>query len=59
MSPVAVLARGYAIATRDDGRALRRAAEVATGEAIGVRLHQGSLRARVERVDPGTDEGDE
>ena len=34
MSPLAVLARGYAIATTEDGRAIRVAAEVTPGEEV-------------------------
>ncbi len=53
LSPLAVLARGYAIAASEgDGHILRSAAEVSAGEPIRVRLSEGSLRARVtEAVD--------
>ncbi len=47
LSPLAVLGRGYAIATRSDGRAIRRASDVRVGDAIEVRLHQGSIDASV------------
>jgi exodeoxyribonuclease VII large subunit len=47
LSPLSVLSRGYAIATGADGRALRRADEVAKGEAVRVRLHEGALRVTV------------
>lgn len=47
LSPLAVLGRGYAIATRSDGRAIRGASDVRVGDAIEVRLHQGSLEASV------------
>jgi exodeoxyribonuclease VII large subunit len=50
LSPLAVLARGYAIAQREDGAIVRRAAEVAPGERLTLRLHQGRLSARVEAV---------
>ena len=55
LGPQRVLRRGYAVATREDGRVLRRASEVAVGERIGVRLAQGSLAARVEAVEDGAD----
>jgi exodeoxyribonuclease VII large subunit len=55
MSPLKVLARGYAIATRDDGRAVRAAADVQPGQTLHVRLHDGRLEARVERVEPPGD----
>lgn len=47
VSPLATLARGYAVATRD-GRLLTDAGDAPPGADIGVRLHRGSLRARVE-----------
>lgn len=50
LSPLAVLGRGYALAWDQEGRLLRRAGQVAMGQAIRVRLAQGSLRARVEEV---------
>lgn len=49
MSPLKVLARGYAIATRDrDGRAVRDAAEVSPGERVTVRVASGSFAAQVD-----------
>ncbi len=50
MSPLKVLGRGYAIATKE-GRAVRSASEVRPGDAVDVRVHEGSFRARVE--EPG------
>jgi exodeoxyribonuclease VII large subunit len=50
MSPVAVLARGYAIVTRQDGHAVRDAGEVAEGDAIQVRVAAGSFAAKVEKT---------
>jgi exodeoxyribonuclease VII large subunit len=47
LSPLSVLSRGYSIATRDDGRAVRRASDVASGDAVRVRLHEGALRVTV------------
>jgi exodeoxyribonuclease VII large subunit len=48
LSPLAVLGRGYAIAFRArDNHALRSAAEVAEGERIRIRLHEGEVRAIV------------
>jgi exodeoxyribonuclease VII large subunit len=46
LSPLAVLGRGYALAWRGE-RLLRAAADVAVGEPIRVRLHQGTLDATV------------
>ncbi len=52
LSPLEVLERGYAIAFGPEGSALRRAASVAPGERIRVRLHDGELVARVEAIGP-------
>jgi exodeoxyribonuclease VII large subunit len=53
LSPLAVLARGYAIASRRDGVALRAATEVVPGDAIVLRLHRGTVDATVVRTEPG------
>ena len=50
LSPLRVLARGYAIAERPDGHVLRSAAEAAPGDRVRVRLGEGSLEATVERA---------
>jgi exodeoxyribonuclease VII large subunit len=47
LSPLAVLSRGYAIATAA-GRVVRRASDVSPGEIVDVRLGEGAVRARVE-----------
>ena len=50
LSPLAVLSRGYAIALHlPTGKALLRAADARAGDALELRLHDGSLQARVER----------
>jgi exodeoxyribonuclease VII large subunit len=51
LSPLATLARGYAI-VRADGSALRETTTVAPGDALEVQLAAGSLGARVEQVRP-------
>ncbi|MDE0884531.1 MAG: exodeoxyribonuclease VII large subunit [Myxococcota bacterium] len=49
LSPLAVLGRGYALATRArDGAIVRAASEVAVGEVLDLRLGEGVLEARVE-----------
>jgi exodeoxyribonuclease VII large subunit len=49
LSPLSVLARGYAIALHErTGRALLRAADAAPGDGLRLRLHDGELRARVD-----------
>jgi exodeoxyribonuclease VII large subunit len=51
LSPLGVLARGYAIARRaDDGRIVRRASDVVRGDALAVRVAEGSLEVRVTDV---------
>lgn len=47
LSPLQVLARGYALCQDETGRLLRRADEVAVGETITVVLEQGRLSAAV------------
>jgi exodeoxyribonuclease VII large subunit len=47
LSPRATLDRGYAIVRTDNG-VLTRAADVATGDRIGVELADGSFAARIE-----------
>ncbi len=54
MSPLKVLGRGYAIATRAaDGRAVRDAAEVARGDRVRVRVAEGAFDAEVVDVEGG------
>jgi exodeoxyribonuclease VII large subunit len=51
MSPLAVLARGYAIATTEGGRAVRAASEVKPGEEVSIRVHRGAFSAKVAKVE--------
>ena len=51
LSPLGTLARGYAI-VRSGTEALRDATAVSAGDPLAVQLAAGSLRARVEEVDP-------
>ncbi|MBQ9460264.1 MAG: exodeoxyribonuclease VII large subunit [Oscillospiraceae bacterium] len=48
LSPLKVLARGYAMARTADGRVLKSAADVETGERIELTLGTGKLDCRVE-----------
>jgi exodeoxyribonuclease VII large subunit len=52
LSPLRVLARGYAIATRDDGRAVRSASDVKAGDALHVRVRDARVEATVVAVEP-------
>ena len=47
LSPLQVLARGYAIVAGDGGRAVRSWREVPIGASLQIRLSQGSLQATV------------
>jgi exodeoxyribonuclease VII large subunit len=47
LSPLAVLERGYAICLTPDGKVIRSAETVAIDEEVQVRLHEGSLSAKV------------
>jgi exodeoxyribonuclease VII large subunit len=46
-SPLRVLERGYAIATDSTGQILRSTTQVAVGDAVTLRLHQGRLTTEV------------
>lgn len=48
VSPLATVARGYAILQHADGRVVRSVADAAPGDALDARLSDGSLRVRVE-----------
>ncbi|MBK8013728.1 MAG: exodeoxyribonuclease VII large subunit [Deltaproteobacteria bacterium] len=47
LSPLAVLARGYAIARDPTGRLLRRAVDVKVNDEIRIELAEGNIRAQV------------
>ncbi len=55
LSPLSVLSRGYSIATRADGHAVRRASDVVAGDAVAIRVHEGSIEAVVRNT---RDEGE-
>lgn len=53
LSPLGVLARGFALVRRaDDGRIVRSPRDVRPADRLAVRLAEGSLVARVESLDP-------
>ena len=56
MSPLKVLGRGYAIATRPDGRAVREASDVSAGERVVVRVLHARIEADVVSVVPEEEE---
>ncbi len=52
LSPLAVMARGYALVYRLPDRTLvRSAGTLQAGEGVEIRLHQGRVRARVEEIE--------
>lgn len=54
LSPLKVLGRGYAIVSRaDDGRVVRRAGDVTSGDAVRIHLGEGELTASVTGSKPG------
>jgi exodeoxyribonuclease VII large subunit len=48
VSPLATVARGYAILQHDDGRIVRSVGDATVGDALDARLVDGRLRVRVE-----------
>ena len=48
MSPLKVLGRGYAIASRKDGSVLREAKDAAVGESLRLRLGKGAVQCTVD-----------
>ncbi len=57
LSPLKVLARGYAVAFDARGHALVQASQVQPGERVRVRLHEGELSAQVEETKKGSGDG--
>lgn len=52
LSPTQILARGYAIALHEaTGKALIHSRDAAAGDRVVVRLHEGTLRTRVEETE--------
>ena len=51
LNPRSVLERGYSIVAREDGRIVRSAAEVRTGERLRLAFARGAALARVESKD--------
>jgi exodeoxyribonuclease VII large subunit len=54
LSPLATLRRGYAIAERDDGHVVARAAEVQPGDPLAVRFQDGRIHVLVDSEQEGT-----
>ena len=50
LSPLAVLERGYSIASNEEGKILKNSSQVAPGEIVRVRLHRGELKTEVKET---------
>ena len=48
VSPLATVARGYALVTREDGSLVRSVSQVDKGDVVLARLGDGELKLRVE-----------
>jgi len=55
LSPLATLARGYAVVTDDRNRVITSALAVAPGDALVARFSDGRVTARAERITPELD----
>ena len=58
LSPLKVLARGYAIVRDGRGRVVSHAASLARGQEVFVLLGQGSFAAQVSGIKTGNADGD-
>jgi len=50
LSPLKVLARGYAVAERLDGRPIRSVQDVTEGDRLSIRIHDGRIISSVEEI---------
>ncbi|WP_027363449.1 exodeoxyribonuclease VII large subunit [Desulfotruncus alcoholivorax] len=55
LSPLATLARGYSLAFGPDGKVLREARQIKTGDSVTVRLHRGVLKCEVREINKTND----
>lgn len=56
LSPLAVLSRGYALVWDAQGRLVRKAVELQSGEPIRIRVHEGRIEATVTATSPPSSE---
>ena len=52
LSPLSILSRGYSIASKESGLAVRSSREVSVGERLNVRFADGKVTTRIETLDP-------
>ncbi len=50
LSPLAVLAKGYAVATSSDGKAVMSAGDLRVGQRLSVKFHRGTANAKVTKI---------
>ncbi|MBX3311730.1 MAG: exodeoxyribonuclease VII large subunit [Microbacteriaceae bacterium] len=48
LSPLATISRGYAIATKEDGKIIRSTKDIKTGEALNITVSDGKIAAKAE-----------
>lgn len=53
LSPLAVLERGYAIVTSEDGKTIKKTTDAKPGQNINLRMSDGILKANVREVENG------
>lgn len=53
LSPLAVLERGYAIVTSEDGKTIKKTTDAKPGQNIDLRMSDGILKANVREVEDG------
>jgi exodeoxyribonuclease VII large subunit len=47
LSPLATLGRGYAVVETDTGKPVRKSSEIAPGDRVRIRLHEGEADADI------------
>ncbi|MDX2038953.1 MAG: exodeoxyribonuclease VII large subunit [Isosphaeraceae bacterium] len=52
LNPLGVLARGYSLTAREDGALVRATSDLAKGEVLITRLHDGEIRSKIAEVRP-------
>lgn len=50
MSPLKVLSRGYSITMTPEGHTVKDIEQISTGQRVTIRLHRGTIKARVEEA---------
>jgi exodeoxyribonuclease VII large subunit len=58
LSPLATMARGYAVLTDAAGAPVTSVERLAPGEAFVARVQDGQIDARVERIERSTENGE-